>query len=370
MAGFSFAFDEITLVLFTTLAPSGAVAYLLMSLPVMLGRATGDAARRLNQLTCLPLVIAMVGLVASATHLGNPSNALYVFTGVGRSPLSTEVGCAVAFLALAGIYWLYSFAEHPRRGLQRGLLAAIDVAIAAFVVAVAFAYHVDTIITWSLPLVPASLVLNSLVGGPLIALVGFALARWPVSRAALCGLAAAAFVANTVVYVVLGAWLHPLANELATVEQLVPAYPAFAATFVLLSACGIALSWRAADGAQGRKAASSGQAMSARAVEPLTVAAAPAEEGDATEPLAVADAPAATPAEQGDATAEQGAAPAAAPAEQGDTAEQGDAPAANGLPGDLHYVVVRSIGALLALAGIFVMRFVFYMTHLTVGLGV
>ena len=122
-------------------------------------------------------------------------------------------------------------------------------AIVAFVVAVAFAYHVDTIITWSLPLVPASLVLsallggrignskrlgggtllggggggtwslphvpaslvlNSLVGGPLIALVGFALARWPVSRAALCGLAAAAFVANTVVYVVLGAWLHPL----------------------------------------------------------------------------------------------------------------------------------------------------------------
>lgn len=340
MAGFSFAFDEITLVLFTTLAPSGAVAYLLMSLPVMLGRATGDAARRLNQLTCLPLVIAMVGLVASATHLGNPSNALYVFTGVGRSPLSTEVGCAVAFLALAGIYWLYSFAEHPRRGLQRGLLAAIDVAIVAFVVAVAFAYHVDTIITWSLPLVPASLVLNSLVGGPLIALVGFALARWPVSRAALCGLAAAAFVANTVVYVVLGAWLHPLANELATVGQLVPAYPAFAATFVLLSACGIALSWRAADGAQGRKAVSSGRAMSAPAAAPA-------------EPLAVADAPAATPAEQGDATA-----------------EQGDAPAANGLPGDLHYVVVRAIGALLALAGIFVMRFVFYMTHLTVGLGV
>lgn len=326
--------------LFTTLAPSGAVAYLLMSLPVMLGRATGDAARRLNQLTCLPLVIAMVGLVASATHLGNPSNALYVFTGVGRSPLSTEVGCAVAFLALAGIYWLYSFAEHPRRGLQRGLLAAIDVAIVAFVVAVAFAYHVDTIITWSLPLVPASLVLNSLVGGPLIALVGFALARWPVSRAALCGLAAAAFVANTVVYVVLGAWLHPLANELATVGQLVPAYPAFAATFVLLSACGIALSWRAADGAQGRKAVSSGRAMSAPAAAPA-------------EPLAVADAPAATPAEQGDATA-----------------EQGDAPAANGLPGDLHYVVVRAIGALLALAGIFVMRFVFYMTHLTVGLGV
>ena len=294
MTGFSTAFSEITLVLFTTLAPSGAVAYLLMSLPVLLGRAKGDAARRLNQLTCLPLVIAMVGLVASATHLGNPSNALYVFTGVGRSPLSTEVGCAVAFLALAGIYWLYSFAERPRTGLQRGLLAAIDVAIVAFVAAVAFAYHVDTIVTWSLPLVPVSLGLNALVGGPLIALVGFALAQWPASRTALCGLAAGALVANTVVYAVLGAWLQPLANELATVEQLVPAYPAFVAAFILLGACGIALSWRAA-----------GEAAAAPAV--------------AAEP---------------------------------------------------RRVVGLSAGALLALAGIFVMRFVFYMTHLTVGLGV
>lgn len=111
MDGFSVALSEITLVLFTTLAPSGAVAYLLMSLPVLSGRVTGDAARRLNQLTCLPLLVAMVGLVASATHLGNPANALYVFTGVGRSPLSTEVFAAVIFLALAGVYWLYSFAS-------------------------------------------------------------------------------------------------------------------------------------------------------------------------------------------------------------------------------------------------------------------
>lgn len=73
----------------------------------------------------------MVGLVASATHLGNPANALYVFVGVGRSPLSTEVFCAVVFLALAGVYWLYSFAERPRRGLQRGWMAALIVASGA-----------------------------------------------------------------------------------------------------------------------------------------------------------------------------------------------------------------------------------------------
>ena len=162
-----------------------------MSLPVLTGRATGEEARRLNQLTFLPLVIATVGLIASATHLGNPSNALYVFTGVGRSPLSTEVFCAVIFLALAGVFWLYSFAEHPRAGLQRLLLAVIDGAIIAFVAAVAFAYDVDTIITWSLPLVPVALILNALVGGPLIALVGFAAAgRLPLPGALLCTVAA------------------------------------------------------------------------------------------------------------------------------------------------------------------------------------
>ena len=107
ISGFDTALGEITLVLFTTLAPSGVVAFICMGLPV-LGRGASVALRqRLNVFLGLPLVVAMVGLVASATHLGNPANALYVFLGVGRSPLSTEVFCAVVFLALAGLYWLY-----------------------------------------------------------------------------------------------------------------------------------------------------------------------------------------------------------------------------------------------------------------------
>ena len=57
-----------------------------MGLPVLTGQARGEAARRLNKWSCLPLVVAMVGLIASATPQGNPSQAPYVFTGVGRSP--------------------------------------------------------------------------------------------------------------------------------------------------------------------------------------------------------------------------------------------------------------------------------------------
>ena len=43
--GFATAFSEITLVLFTTLAPSGAVAYALMSFPIIYGRLSDDAHR-------------------------------------------------------------------------------------------------------------------------------------------------------------------------------------------------------------------------------------------------------------------------------------------------------------------------------------
>ena len=291
MDGFSLAFGEITLVLFTTLAPSGAVAYLIMGLPVLVGRAQDEVARRLNRWSCLPLVVTMVGLIASATHLGNPSNALYVFTGVGRSPLSTEVFAAVIFLALAGVFWLYSFAERPHVGLQRGLLAAIDVAIVAFVVAVAFAYNVDTILTWSLPLVPVSLLLNALLGGPLLALVGFAVASRglsttpaaepsivhaepegtskvhaePEGSAAVhvfpsrCGarvllaLATAACAANVAVYAVLGFQLQCIENELVSAADLVVGYPVYLAAFALLAVCALVLAWRAeAQGARRR----------------------------------------------------------------------------------------------------------------------
>ena len=142
ISGFDTALGEITLVLFTTLAPSGVVAFICMGLPV-LGRGASVALRqRLNVFLGLPLVVAMVGLVASATHLGNPANALYVFLGVGRSPLSTEVFCAVVFLALAGLYWLYNFVEHPKPQLQRAWLVLAMLAGAVFVAAVGCAYSV------------------------------------------------------------------------------------------------------------------------------------------------------------------------------------------------------------------------------------
>ena len=176
--GFATAFSEITLVLFTTLAPSGAVAYALMSLPIIRGRLSDDAHRRIDKALCIPLIVSLVGLVASATHLGNPANALYVFMGVGRSPLSNEVFSAVIFLAFSGVYWLYSFAVKPRRLLQRLLAVGACVSAIACITAIAFAYSADTIITWNTPFSPLSLWVNALLGGPVLAIVGLRAARW------------------------------------------------------------------------------------------------------------------------------------------------------------------------------------------------
>lgn len=325
MDGFSLALNEITLVLFTTLAPSGAVAYLIMGLPVLTGRARGEAAQRLNRLSCLPLVVAMVGLVASATHLGNPSNALYVFTGVGRSPLSTEVFSAVIFLALAGVFWLYSFAEHPRVGLQRALLAAIDVAIVAFVVAVAFAYHVDTILTWSLPLVPVSLLLNALFGGPLLALVGFAAAAYDPGRRGtrvLLVLATAAWAANIAVYAILGCQLQGIGNELVSAANLVAGYPIYLAAFALLAVGALTLAWRAQVQGASRRPTEC-RATEAQSAEPQDARRRPTE------------------------------------------CRGAEAQDARRRP-----LARLATASILAFAALFLMRFTFYMSHLTIGLGV
>ena len=298
--GFATAFSEITLVLFTTLAPSGAVAYALMSFPIIRGRLSDDAHRRIDKALCISLIVSLVGLVASATHLGNPANALYVFMGVGRSPLSNEVFSAVIFLAFSGVYWLYSFAVKPRRLLQRLLAVGACVSAIACITAIAFAYSADTIVTWDTPFSPLSLWTNALLGGPVLAIVGLRAARWK-SRGNRFGrlmlmLAVVALAACLVVYALQGAIVLPAENAVASAGDLVPHYALLVCVFAVFAAAGIAV-----------------DALSL--FRPSV-----SREGKAS-------------------------------------------------PDEMTISVVRaSVAALFVLAGIFVMRFSFYMMHMTVGI--
>ena len=203
----------------------------------------------LDRCLWIPIVVTMVGLVASATHLGNPANALYVLAGVGRSPLSNEVASGVAFLGSAGVYWLTAFSvDGGRPRLRRLALVAIAALGVIFVTAIAFAYDAETITSWHSPLVPISLWMNALVGGPLLALVGlaaagFALSGSPLGRG-LVVLAAAAWAANVVVYLLWGAQLPAFENALGSAADLSPVFGPLTAVFALLAGAGAALAAR------------------------------------------------------------------------------------------------------------------------------
>ena len=85
---FSNALSEVTLVLFTTLGPASALAYLIMLVPLFGDNLAPELRHKIRKYLWVPLVACMFGLIASATHLGNPGNALYVLSRVGASPLS------------------------------------------------------------------------------------------------------------------------------------------------------------------------------------------------------------------------------------------------------------------------------------------
>ncbi|MEG1398113.1 MAG: DmsC/YnfH family molybdoenzyme membrane anchor subunit [Raoultibacter sp.] len=243
VSGFETAFGEITLVLFTTMAPSGVIACIVMSLVLLFAPLDEAARRRVNQFLCIPLVVTLVGLVASATHLGNPANALYVLLGVGRSPLSNEVFSSVLFLGLAGMYWLLSFSEKPRLRFQKAWLIPTILAGVLMVQAIAFAYMAATIISWDTIYVPLSLWLNSLVGGPILALVSVRVARahdaWPPLGRVLCSIATVALVANVVVYLLQDATMASLVNSYVSAADLVPHYLGMIFGFAVLAGSGI-----------------------------------------------------------------------------------------------------------------------------------
>ncbi len=246
--GFANAWDEITLVLFTTLAPSGVAALIIMALVFVVRGPALDTALRvaIDRFLWVPILVTMVGLVASATHLGNPANALYVLAGVGRSPLSNEVASGVVFLGSAGVYWLTAFsADGGRPRLRRAALVAICALGVVFVTAIAFAYDAETIESWHLPVVPLSLWANALLGGPLLALVGLAAAGYR-SRdgrleRGLVAVAVLAWAANVALYLLWGASLPQIENALGAASDLAPAFMPLVGVFAVLAAAGVAL---------------------------------------------------------------------------------------------------------------------------------
>lgn len=267
---------QFTLALFTLLAPVGAIAFVVMALPCIgawEGRLTsrgnasdsGDESgisqvsfkeastamlpyHRISRYLIIPLATAMVGLIASATHLGTPSNALYVLMGWGRSPLSNEVVAALLFLGLAGVYWLSSFRMVLSLAYARVALVLSCAASLFLVWEISVVYAIRTIITWNTDATVLSLWGTALCGGVLLGITSLVVSGGSVPRRylyILCATGLASFVGAVAAFVFQWMQLPTIANWTATASQLAPQYGWDIALFVLSGLIGWVITLRA-----------------------------------------------------------------------------------------------------------------------------
>ena len=238
-AGVQVAIHEIALVVFSTLTPAGAVACTLLALLSMVAPVEHTEHTRIRHLMGLPLTVATVGLITASTHLGTPANALYVVTGIGRSPLSNEMLCTLPFLAVTGVYWLYSFSREARQVLLRILGALVAVLGMVCVGGISLAYNQPTIPAWDTPFTTAGIWLGAFAAGVPLFLLTTHLARTGravrgFERRALA-LGVLAVVSNVACETARWVWMQGMGNEMFTLAERAPNYPWYIVAFCVFS---------------------------------------------------------------------------------------------------------------------------------------
>lgn len=251
MRGLDFALNDICLAAFTTLAPGAALAYVALACTLLFGHFDAPMRHRLESWLIVPLALATVGLVASATHLGTPSNALYVLRTIGSSPLATEVFFTVLFLGTACSYWLGCIYIEGKQALRRLWLLASIAAAGLFITGTDLAYAMPTVITWDTGLARAILPCTALACMAPLALPIYTCSGYTNNIKAMYSLAgislaatAAACVLMAMQYVELGTQR----NAFGTAAELVPLYPTTIAAFCMCLACANLVSLRVANG--------------------------------------------------------------------------------------------------------------------------
>ena len=234
MRGLDFALNDICLAVFTTLAPGATLAYVVLACTLLFGKLDGRLRQRIESWLIVPLAVATIGLVASATHLGTPSNALYVFRTIGSSPLATEVFFAVFFLGTACSYWLgciYIEGHKVLRGLW--LLASI-VAAGLFIAGTDLAYAMPTVITWDTTLAQVILPCTAFACMTPLALLIYTCSGYTSKvrlMRILAGISLVATTASCILMAMQHMELGTQRNAFGTAAELVPLYPAAIALF-------------------------------------------------------------------------------------------------------------------------------------------
>lgn len=234
MRGLDFALNDICLAAFTTLAPGATLAYVVLACTLLLGKLDSRLRQRIESWLIVPLAVATVGLVASATHLGTPSNALYVFRTVGASPLATEVFSAVLFLGTSCSYWLGCIYIEGHKALRSLWLLASIAAAVLFIVGTDLAYAMPTVITWDTVLAQAILPCTALACMTPLTLLIYTCSGYT-SKVGLMRILAGISLVATAASCILMAMQHmdlgTQRNAFGTAAELVPLYPAAIALF-------------------------------------------------------------------------------------------------------------------------------------------
>ncbi len=169
------AFAEMPLALFSTLAPMGAGAFLILAIAFTVAKPDAEALRRIDRFTAIPVALVLVGFIAAFFHLASPLNAFGVFAGIGRSPLSNElvVGCIFAVVML--VYWIWAVSGKMPEGARKGLVWVTAVVALVFALFTGMAYMIDTIPSWDTFAGPVQMLGFALLGGAAVGVLVLAL---------------------------------------------------------------------------------------------------------------------------------------------------------------------------------------------------
>lgn len=170
------AMHEMPLALFSTFAPMGAGAFIVLAVAFFTNSFKEDQLKRIDRLTSIPLIFVVAGFIAAFFHLASPLNAINVFAGIGSSPLSNEIACGIVFVVVALIYWIAALTGKLSSGARQGLSAVVAVVAVVFAYFIGSAYMMDTIGSWNTVMVPLSIISFALVGGAAVGsmTIGFA----------------------------------------------------------------------------------------------------------------------------------------------------------------------------------------------------
>ena len=156
---------ELSLALFTTLAPIGAGAFIALAVAFFTTKFSDEQLKKIDRMTTIPVVVLVAGFICAFFHLASPMHAFGVFAGLGASPLSNELLAGVVFAVLAIVYWIVALAGKLGEGARKGFAAVVAVMAVVFACFTGAAYMMETIASWNTPMVPVAVLGFSLLGG-------------------------------------------------------------------------------------------------------------------------------------------------------------------------------------------------------------